>query len=263
MRRIAISGYLLLFSISCSGPKSQPAPDEAEKPRVDVVRLCAEKIKGYQEGATKKADALDVCADMWKEPACREAWTADAEDKTNHVMRTCAAAYCDDNSPWQLCKIPPNEIDIFNDYHDWFALWRAFNHDVLRNDLQTEETGVVGDVAVALLMTLSQQKKEPTKSASTYPEAFFGLALQKTDTGWEINGGVHTTGEPICDTFSVPADNSTDDFKPLMDYLEKNGAGIGTAYIDPNAPLDEKTKTHLIFALRALGVSVIEVFEEQ
>ena len=246
----------LLFFAACGGtPPVQESP-EPEKPRTDPVRDCALAIKDFQNAALEKSGAIARCATMWQNQTCRDAWSAESDDPTAYVMKQCSAAYCERYTELALCAVPSDAIDLLSDSHDWFSLWRAFNRTVLSDELALEaETGVAGDVAVSLLMVLSQAEITPiTGQVVDTIHLFFSPA----ETNWSIDASVKRGDEPTDKNFQVPRKNDAADFDLLIAFLERHGAGVGTAYVHSSKPLDDATRVHLLLGLRSIGISVIE-----
>ena len=111
--------------------------------------------------AESTRDTVMACREMWREPACQDAWASSLDvlrgDRARVVLSGCVPAYCDNDSP--ICSWDVKNADLTDDQPDWLAGWSELNRVVLPRDLDNAiEAPEAGEFAKQLLILVTLQR---------------------------------------------------------------------------------------------------------
>lgn len=144
---------------------SRPAPSDPEPPaatssegtqaRLHDIEICVDTL----EADAELRAILAACNGLWLSAKCRTAWTSSLSEnpgiRGEYVMRSCADAYCDQQTEdLLLCTAPREQVDLLDPDVDWLDAWATFNGVVLNADLGLEPDDPRGGLIARRLLQL-------------------------------------------------------------------------------------------------------------
>lgn len=142
-------------------PDTAAADDERVQARRDDIAACFEAM-GETQGRSDVPvdDIVMTCRLLWLDDGCRDAWSAalaaPPESRAESVIAGCARSICParkEPRP-QLCERDLERVDLLAESPDWAELWKAFNADVLVEDLGLPPGDTRGEILAMRLLQL-------------------------------------------------------------------------------------------------------------